>query len=108
MGAGMLNIQVPVLAKQLFWVLKDGQLSLKISILKGTINHLFFSELWCVVGVFFGKHSISEKYILIGPVSISWLQVEGRPPAAHTFSKSEINLMFPDKPWEYLIHKQED
>lgn len=108
MGAGMLNIQVPVLAKQLFWVLKDGQLSLKISILKGTINHLFFSELWCVVGVFFGKHSISEKYILIGPVSISWLQVEGRPPAAHTFSKSEINLMFPDKTWEYLIHKQED
>lgn len=45
MGTGMLNTEVPVLAKQLFWALKDGQLSLKISILKGTIKHLFFSEL---------------------------------------------------------------
>jgi len=33
MGTGMLNTQVTVLVKQLFWVLKDGQLSLKISIL---------------------------------------------------------------------------
>lgn len=46
MGAGMLNTQVPILAKQLLWVLKDGQLYLKIPISKGTINHLFFSELW--------------------------------------------------------------
>lgn len=109
MEARMLNTQVPVLAEQLFWVLKDGQLSLKISILKATINCLFFSELWWVVRLgYLGKYSIREKYILIGPVSSSWTQIEGRPSAAHTFSRSEINSMFPDKTWECLKNKQED
>lgn len=47
MGVGMLNTEV--LAKQLFWVLKDRQLSLKISISKRTIKHLLFSKFGCVV-----------------------------------------------------------
>lgn len=85
----MLNTEVRILAKQLFWVLKDRQLSLKISILKRTIKHLLFSKFgWVVVG-FYGKYGIAEKYILTGPVSILWIQAKGRPSAAHTCSKSE-------------------
>lgn len=88
----MLNTEVRVLAKQLFWVLKDRQLSLKISILKRTIKHLLISKSeWVVVG-FYGKYSIAERYILIGPVSILWIHTEGRPSAAHTCSKSEKTL----------------
>lgn len=89
MGTGMLNTEVRVLAKQLFWVLKDRQLSLKISISKRTVKHLLFSKFGCVVVRFFGKYNIAEKYILIGPVSILGIHIERRPSAAHTFSKSE-------------------
>lgn len=67
----------------------QGQSSLKISIGKRTIKHLLFSKFgWIVVG-FFSQYSITEKYILIGPVGILWIHTEGRPSAALICSKSE-------------------
>lgn len=77
---------------------------------KRNINHLFFSELWWMLDLiffFFANVASVKKSLLIRQVSISWIQI-GRPSAAHISSKSEINLMFPDKTWEYLIHKKED
>lgn len=107
MEVGMLNTEVPVPSKQLFWVLKDRQFSLKISILR-RIKHLLFSKFeWVVVGFFWQIQNSWKVHI---DTSNQYLvDTHIRKIISSTYFQQEWKiLMFPDKTWEYLIHKQKE